>query len=248
MKRVTAAQSADAQPCAAHRPVFFHGLTGVAGTGRVKPAVHAQERADKPLVTAERCGDCPGDYRAHCRILCQCVLSDWFITLLSSGFTCCCARTTMSSPVNLSACVRKLSRMVRLTLFLDTAVFTAFLDIARPRRAKGLSFLRARTTNCESLERLDFLNTFLKSAALFSLCFRRKRLKRTSVSCLWLCVTSGSAARPWCACERENHGVVSALYCWAGMCVSLAICSVFENRRHFTFLYSGLSMEHGVGA
>ena len=116
----------------------------------------------------------------------------------------------MSSPVNISACVRKLSRMARLTLFLDTAVFTAFLDIASPSRANAFLFLRARTTNCESLERQDVLNTLLKSASLFSLCFRRKRLKRTSASCLWLCVTSGFAARLWYACERENHGGVFA--------------------------------------
>ena len=114
--------------------------------------------------------------------------------------------TTMSSPVNMSEWVRKLSRIVRLTLFLDTAALTAFLDIASPSRANALLFLRASTTNCESLERQDVLNTLLKSASLFSLCFRWKRLKRTSVSCLWLCVTSGSAARLWYACERENHG------------------------------------------
>ena len=151
----------------------------------------------------------------------------------------------MSSPDKISACVRKLSRMVRLTLFLVTAVFTAFLEIARPIRAYFLPFLRARTTNCESLERQDVLKTLLKSAALLSLCFRGKRLKRTGASCLWLCATSGSAARLWCACERENHGGVSALYCWAGTCVSLAICAVSENHGHFTFLSSGLSIRAG---
>ena len=65
----------------------------------------------------------------------------------------------MSSPDNMSACVRKLSRMARLTLFLVTALFTAFLEIASPSRAKPLLFLRARITNCESLERQDVLNT-----------------------------------------------------------------------------------------
>ena len=82
----------------------------------------------------------------------------------------------------MSAWVRKLSRIVRLTLFLDTAALTAFLDIASPSRANALLFLRASTTNCESLERQDVLNTLLKSASLFSLCFRWKRLKRTSAS------------------------------------------------------------------
>ncbi len=67
----------------------------------------------------------------------------------------------MSRPDNISVCARKLSRMVRLTLFLVTAPFTAFLEIARPSRAQPLSFLRARTTNCESRERQDVLNTLL---------------------------------------------------------------------------------------
>ena len=65
--------------------------------------------------------------------------------------------------------------MARLTLFLYTAVFTAFLEIASPSRAWGLPFLRARITNCESLERQVVLKTLLKSAALFSLCFRWKQ-------------------------------------------------------------------------
>ena len=73
--------------------------------------------------------------------------------------------------------------MVRLTLFLDTAAFTAFLEIARPSRAYVLPFLRARIINCESRERQDVLKsvfsletaTLLKSAALFSLCFRWRR-------------------------------------------------------------------------
>ena len=67
----------------------------------------------------------------------------------------------MSSPDNMSACARKLSRMVRFTLFLVTAAFTAFLEIANPSLAQPLSFLRARTTNRESLERQDVLNTLL---------------------------------------------------------------------------------------
>ena len=41
----------------------------------------------------------------------------------------------MSRPDNNSAWLRKLSRMVRFTLFLNTAVFTAFLEIASPSRA-----------------------------------------------------------------------------------------------------------------
>ena len=81
----------------------------------------------------------------------------------------------MSSPDNNCAWLRKLSRMVRLTLFLNTAVFTAFLEIASPSRAYRLPFLRARIINCESLERQDVLKTLLKSAALFSLFFRWKR-------------------------------------------------------------------------
>ena len=217
VERVAAAQAAGAEPGAAQRPVFFNGLMGEAGTGRVKTAIHSQQRTDKALVTTDCRADCPGDcpgaspgdslgnYWAHRRILCQCDRRDWFIILLSPGFTCCCAMTTMSSPVNMSEWVRKLSRIVRLTLFLDTAALTAFLDIASPSRANALLFLRASTTNCESLERQDFLNTLWKSAALFSLCFRRKRLKRTGASCLWPGAPSGSAARPWCACERENH-------------------------------------------
>ena len=40
----------------------------------------------------------------------------------------------MSSPDNFSAYVRKLSRMVRFTLFLDTADFSAFFEIAIPSR------------------------------------------------------------------------------------------------------------------
>lgn len=51
--------------------------------------------------------------------------------------------------------------MVRFTLFLDTAVFTIFLDIASPSRGYGLPFLRARIINCESLERQDDVNTLL---------------------------------------------------------------------------------------
>ena len=78
----------------------------------------------------------------------------------------------MSNPDNNSALLRKLSRMERLTLFLNTAVFTAFLEIAKPSRAYCLPFLRARMMNCESLERQDVLKTLLKSAALFSLLFR----------------------------------------------------------------------------
>ena len=62
--------------------------------------------------------------------------------------------------------------MIRFTLFLDTAALTAFLEIARPSLGYGLPFLRARITNCESLDRQDVLKTLLKSAALFSLCFR----------------------------------------------------------------------------
>ena len=125
----------------------------------------------------------------------------------------------MSSPDNNCAWSRKLSRMVRLTLFLNTAVFTAFLEIASPSRACRLPFLRASIINCESLERQDVLKTLLKSAALFSLCFRWKRrrsgdtdlrVRRTSASCLWLCATLISAARLWCACERENRDGVSA--------------------------------------
>ena len=81
----------------------------------------------------------------------------------------------MSSPDNNCAWSRKLSRMVRLTLFLNTAVFTAFLEIASPSRACRLPFLRASIINCESLERQDVLKTLLKSAALFSLFFRWKR-------------------------------------------------------------------------
>ena len=50
MKRMTAAQAPDAKPGAAQDTMFFHGFTGVAGTGRVKSAVRAQERADKALV------------------------------------------------------------------------------------------------------------------------------------------------------------------------------------------------------
>ena len=87
----------------------------------------------------------------------------------------------MSSPDKISAWLRKLSRMVRLTLFLDTAFFTDFLETARPRRGYGLPFLRARIKNCESLERQDVLKTLLKSAALFSLCLRWKR-RRSSVT------------------------------------------------------------------
>ena len=51
--------------------------------------------------------------------------------------------------------------MVRLILFLDTAVFTAFLEIASPSRGYGLPFRHARTTNCVSLERQDDLKTLL---------------------------------------------------------------------------------------
>ena len=61
----------------------------------------------------------------------------------------------------MSAWARKLSRMARLTLFLATAVFTAFLEIASPSRAQPLPFLHARITNCESLERREVLNTLL---------------------------------------------------------------------------------------
>ena len=51
--------------------------------------------------------------------------------------------------------------MVRFILFLDTAVFTIFLEIASPRRGCRLPFLRARIINCESLERTDDLKTSL---------------------------------------------------------------------------------------
>ncbi len=78
----------------------------------------------------------------------------------------------MSSPDNLPACVRKLSRMVRFTLFLDTADLIAFFAIAIPSRAYCLPFLHARITNCASLERQDVLKTLLNSAALLSLCLR----------------------------------------------------------------------------
>ena len=174
MKRVAAAQSPGAQPDATQHAMFFYGFTGVAGTRRVKSAVRAQERADKALVKAHRLVRNPG-YCSHCIIRCQCVLRDWLINLLSCDFICRCANTTMSSPDNISAWLRKLSRMVRLTLFLDTAAFTAFLEIARPSRAYVLPFLRARIINCESRERQDVLKTLLKSAALFSLCFRWRR-------------------------------------------------------------------------
>ena len=99
MKRMTAAQAPESQPGAAQDPMFFHGFTGVAGTRRVKSAVRAQERADKALVKAYGANN----YWSHCRILCQCVLRDWLINLLSCDFICLCARTTMSSPDNLSA-------------------------------------------------------------------------------------------------------------------------------------------------
>ena len=98
------------------------------------------------------------------------MLRDWFIILLSPEVICFCAMTTISSPDNLSACARKLSRMVRFTLFLATAERTAFLAIAIPNRGCRLPFLHARMTNCASLERQDVLKTLLKSAALFSLC------------------------------------------------------------------------------
>ncbi len=125
----------------------------------------------------------------------------------------------MSRPDNNSAWLRKLSRMVRFTLFLNTAVFTAFLEIASPNRAWRLPFLRARITNCESLERQDVLKTLLKSAALFSLFFRWKRrrsgdtdirVRPTSASYLWPCAILIFAARLWCACERENRDGVFA--------------------------------------
>ena len=128
---VAAQQPPDAQIRPAHDAVALNGLAGVTGTGRQITAVTTKEGADAAGVELDQVNQ----NLFHLVIVSQCLFKECNSLFLSATDVCFCETTTMSRPVSFSRFLRKLSLIIRLTLFRETATRTFLFDTARPSLA-----------------------------------------------------------------------------------------------------------------
>jgi hypothetical protein len=128
---MAAQQAHDTQIRPAHGAVTLNGLAGITGTGRQITAVTTKEGADAVGIQPDQVNQ----NLFHLLIAFQCLFKEFNSLFLSAATVRFCETTTISRPSSCARFLRKLSLMLRLTLFRATAALTFLFDTARPSLA-----------------------------------------------------------------------------------------------------------------